>query len=51
MILPPLIGSDRPLMSVRPFRTPDHIISNAGMFGGGSPLAPGEISPSVLRRH
>src|SRR6201997_5540567 len=38
------LASDQPLLSVRPFRTPHHTISDAGMGGGGNPPAPGEIS-------
>ncbi len=40
------LATDQPLLATRPFRSPHHTISEAGLVGGGSNPAPGEISLS-----
>ena len=39
-----MLSQDHPIITRRPFRAPHHTVSAAGLIGGGSVPAPGEIS-------
>lgn len=39
-----LLSENQTMVSLRPFRAPHHIASEASLLGGGNPLRPGEIT-------
>lgn len=39
-----LLPKDKPLINLRPFRSPHHISSEVALIGGGNPPRPGEIT-------
>src|SRR3990172_12630030 len=41
-----MLPAERPIIAARPFRSPHHTISDAGLIGGGAYPKPGEVSLS-----
>lgn len=39
-----LLPREKPLVSIRPFRSPHHTASHVGIIGGGNTIKPGEVS-------